>query len=73
VEVDTDDGITGVGHASRLSDVIATVVERAFSKPIGGVDPTRRETLWDRMYRATIPFGRKGAAVEAIAAVDLAL
>jgi len=25
------------------------------------------------MYRATIPFGRKGAAVEAISAIDIAL
>lgn len=29
--------------------------------------------MWDQMYRATLPYGRKGVAIHAISAVDLAL
>jgi len=73
VEVETDAGITGVGHGNWATGAIATIVDETLSKLIVGKDPRQREKLWDQMYRATIPFGRKGAAVEAISAVDLAL
>ena len=73
VQVETDTGITGIGHATWATGAIATIVEETLSKLIVGEDPRRREKLWDVMYRATIPFGRKGAAIEAISAVDLAL
>lgn len=73
VEVETDAGITGVGHGNWATGAIETIVDETLSKLVVGEDPTERERLWDMMYRATIPFGRKGAAVEAISAVDLAL
>ena len=73
VEVETDTGITGVGHGTWLTGSIVTIIEETLSKLISGEDPRQRERLWDMMYRATIPFGRRGAAIEAISAVDLAL
>ncbi len=73
VEVETDAGITGVGHGNWATGAISTIVDETLSKLIVGEDPRQREKLWDIMYRATIPFGRKGAAIEAISAVDLAL
>ncbi|WP_459194295.1 enolase C-terminal domain-like protein [Halosimplex sp. J119] len=73
VEVHTDAGITGVGHGNWATGAIETIVDETLSKLVVGEDPQEREKLWDIMYRATIPFGRKGAAVEAISAVDLAL
>lgn len=73
VEVETDTGITGIGHGNWATGAIATIVEETLSKLIMGADPREREKLWDVMYRSTIPYGRKGAAVEAISAVDLAL
>ncbi|WP_436922964.1 enolase C-terminal domain-like protein [Halosimplex amylolyticum] len=73
VEVHTDAGITGVGHGNWATGAIETIVEETLSKLVVGEDPQERERLWDIMYRATIPFGRKGAAIEAISAVDLAL
>lgn len=73
VEVETDSGITGVGHGNWATGAIATIVDETLSKLIVGEDAREREKLWDMMYRATIPFGRKGAAVEAMSAVDLAL
>ena len=73
VEVETDAGITGVGHGNWATGAIGTIVDETLSKLVGGEDPRERERLWDIMYRATIPFGRKGAAIEAISAVDCAL
>lgn len=73
VEVETDAGVTGYGQGNWATGAIATIVDESLSKLIVGKDPRKRELLWDIMYRATIPFGRKGAAVEAISAVDLAL
>ncbi|MFC4987799.1 enolase C-terminal domain-like protein [Saliphagus infecundisoli] len=73
VEVETDAGITGVGQGNWATGAISTIVDETLSKLVVGEDPREREKLWDQMYRATIPFGRKGAAVEAISAVDLAL
>jgi len=73
VEVETDAGITGVGHGNWATGAIETIVDETLSKLVVGEDPRERERLWDIMYRATIPFGRKGAAIEAISAVDLAL
>jgi len=73
VEVETDAGITGVGHGNWATGAIETIVDETLSKLVVGEDPQERERLWDVMYRATIPFGRKGAAIEAISAVDLAL
>ncbi|WP_101295900.1 enolase C-terminal domain-like protein [Halegenticoccus soli] len=73
VEVKTDAGITGIGVGNWATGSIETIVEETLSKLIVREDPRERERLWDTMYRATIPFGRKGAAVEAISAVDLAL
>jgi L-alanine-DL-glutamate epimerase-like enolase superfamily enzyme len=73
VEVDTDAGITGVGHATWGTGAIARIVRENLVPLIEGEDPTERERLWETMYRATLPFGRKGAAIEAISAVDIAL
>ena len=73
IEVETDVGITGVGHSNWATGAIKTIVDETLSKLIVGKDPRQRERLWDMMYRATIPFGRKGAAIEAISGVDLAL
>jgi L-alanine-DL-glutamate epimerase-like enolase superfamily enzyme len=38
-----------------------------------GEDPFDYEGIWDRLYRSSIPYGRKGIALEAIAAIDIAI
>ena len=73
VEIETDTDITGVGVANWATGAIATVIDETLSKLIIGEDPLQRERLWELMYRATIPFGRKGVAVDAISAIDTAL
>jgi L-alanine-DL-glutamate epimerase-like enolase superfamily enzyme len=73
VKIETDAGHTGVGIGNWGTGAIATVIDETLSKIVMGEDPLRREYLWEQMYRATTPFGRKGVAVMSISAVDQAL
>jgi len=72
VTVETDAGLTGlgVGGGGRAG---AHVVETVLREVLVGADPADIEALWARMYRATLPFGRKGLALMALSGVDLAL
>ncbi|HLJ59196.1 MAG TPA: mandelate racemase/muconate lactonizing enzyme family protein [bacterium] len=81
VRVHTDAGITGVGEADASPHVVKALVDapeswmrsRGVAGMLVGEDPLHTERLWDKMYEGTLWMGRGGVAVEAIAAVDLAL
>ena len=70
VEVSTDKGVKGYGTGGAGG---ATIAEKHLSKLIAGKDPFDLERNWDIMWRSTMYYGRMGAAVHAISAVDLAL
>ena len=72
VTVETDEGLTGLGVGGGGAAGVH-VVETVLRELLVGADPSDVEGLWDRMYRATLPFGRKGLAVMALSGVDLAL
>ena len=72
VLVDTDDGITGIGMGCG-GQPAALMIEGHLAKFLVGEDPFNIELLWDQMYRASMPYGRKGTATMAISGVDLAL
>src|SRR5262245_2125959 len=72
VAVDTDAGLTGYGvGGGGLAGV--HVVRTVLRDVLLGRSPERVEELWETMYRATLPFGRKGITVMALSGVDLAL
>ncbi|MDP6780032.1 MAG: enolase C-terminal domain-like protein, partial [Candidatus Latescibacteria bacterium] len=48
-------------------------VQTVLRDALMGEDPADVEELWARMYRRTLPFGRKGLAIMALSGVDLAL
>ena len=81
VEVETDEGITGIGEADSSPRVVEAIIEAPVShdKSAGlkevvlGRDPFDVEVLWNEMYDRTYFYGRKGAAITAISAVDMAL
>ena len=81
VEVETDEGITGIGEADSSPRVVEAIVEAPVShdksaglrEVVVGRDPFDVEVLWNEMYDRTYFYGRKGAAVTAISAVDTAL
>jgi L-rhamnonate dehydratase len=73
VEVETDAGIVGIGNAALSPFVTKAVVDRHLRPLLVGESAFDIEYLWERMYRVTHPFGRKGSGMAAISAVDLAL
>lgn len=81
VLVHTDEGLTGIAEVDSVPSVIRAIVEakRSHTHAMGlkevlvGQDPTDVEALWDRMYDLTSYYGRRGAVIHAISAVDIAL
>jgi L-rhamnonate dehydratase len=73
VEIFTDTGLVGIGNAALSPLVTKTLIDTYFQPLLIGADPWDTEYLWQQMYRRTIAFGRKGVAMVAISAVDIAL
>ncbi len=72
VAIDTDDGLRGYGVGGGGAAAMH-VINSVLADMLLGADAGDVETLWERMYRATLPYGRKGLAIMAISGVDLAL
>jgi L-alanine-DL-glutamate epimerase-like enolase superfamily enzyme len=72
VEIETEGGETGIG-ISHGGDAAGIFVETHFARFLIGSDPRDIERLWDQMWRSSLYYGRKGLAICAISAVDLAL
>jgi L-alanine-DL-glutamate epimerase-like enolase superfamily enzyme len=70
VEVETDDGVTGLGGPVSLD--VAFIIHRQLRPTIIGENPMAVERVWDIMYRSVV-HGRKGETMFAISAVDAAL
>ncbi len=73
VEVETDTGLVGIGNAALSPHVTKAVIEHHLAPMLIGENPLDIAYLWERMYRQTLPFGRKGSGMAAISAIDLAL
>jgi L-rhamnonate dehydratase len=73
VEIFTDSGLVGLGNAALSPRVTKTLIDTYLKPLLIGADPWDTEYLWQQMYRRTIAFGRKGVAMTAISAVDIAL
>ncbi|MEV8467267.1 L-rhamnonate dehydratase [Fluviibacterium sp. DFM31] len=73
VEVETEDGIVGLGNAALSPFVSQKVIDLHLRNIVVGANLLDIEQLWHRMYRKTIAFGRKGTVLGAISAVDIAL
>ncbi|HEY3073318.1 MAG TPA: hypothetical protein VGJ46_10940, partial [Candidatus Limnocylindrales bacterium] len=73
VFVTTDAGLTGVGSAYSHPGVLRLIIEGHLAPFLVGRDPTQIDELWDTMYSLTRWYGRKGAAISALGAVDIAL
>jgi len=81
VRVSTDAGITGLGEVDSNPTVIKSIIEAPPSHKTAcglrslliGQDPSDISGLWQRMYRGSLYYGRRGAAVHAISGIDIAL
>ena len=72
VEVELDNGMVGVG-ISAGGEPACFIIERHLKRFVAGQAIHDIELMWEQMWRATLPYGRKGLAIHAISAVDLAL
>ncbi len=73
VEVFTDEGLVGIGNAALAPLATKQVIDLYLKPLLLGADPWDVEFLWQHMYRKTMAFGRKGIAMTAISAIDIAL
>jgi D-galactarolactone cycloisomerase len=73
IQVRVDDGLVGIGSAYSHPDLVQIIVEDHLAPFLIGSDAADVEGLWERMYSLTRWYGRKGAAISALGAVDVAL
>ena len=75
VAVETDAGVRGigVGGGGPVGVYLVQTILRPLllGQPLDSVEDVER--LWERMYRDTLAYGRKGLAIMAISGADLAL
>lgn len=82
IRVDTDEGITGWSDVETAPHVAASMMNapetgsemmEGVRELLVGEDPFEVERLWDKLYRGTVYYGRRGAAMQVISGVDIAL
>ena len=73
VLVHTDTGAVGIGSGYSHPGLMELVLQHQLAPFLQGEDPTQVEALWEKMYRITRWYGRKGAAMTAVGALDTAL
>lgn len=81
MEIHTDEGVTGIGETDVNPWIAKACIEAPGSHNMGvgltemltGADPFQVEALWERMYVGSAMNGRRGAVINAIGALDIAL
>src|SRR6185369_1294289 len=74
VEIETDAGLTGLGFiGGGKANAARSIIEDQFRQLLLGQDAADIERLWEQMYRASVMYGRRGVAIEAISGIDIAL
>jgi L-alanine-DL-glutamate epimerase-like enolase superfamily enzyme len=81
VEIHTDEGISGVGETDVNPWIARECILAPGTHTMGqgltemliGADPLHVEDLWERLYTGSAMNGRRGAVINAIGAIDIAL
>ncbi len=71
--VHLENGRTGVGSAYTHPGMAYLVIQNQLAPMLRGLEADAVEEIWERMYGLTRWYGRKGAAMSALGAVDVAL
>lgn len=72
VEVDVEGGACGVATGFG-GPPACWLINNHFRRFLIGADPRDITRAWDQMYRASMPYGRKGLTLATISVIDLAL
>jgi galactonate dehydratase len=76
VEVTTDEGITGWGEittTTKVANRALCAMLRQLGRQLAGENPAHIERLWHKVFRSFTYMGSRGAAVECVSAIDIAL
>lgn len=74
--VHTDEGVTGIGEAgfsAAFYPSVRAVVDSVLRDAVMGEDPLEIGALWQKMYRRTHMWGRRGMETYALSGIDIAL
>jgi len=72
-EIETEDGIIGIGNAALAPQITKKTIDTYLKPLVIGEDPFDYAYIWEKMYRRTLAWGRKGIGMTAISAVDIAI
>lgn len=72
VELEDADGVTGVGTAGFGNPATIEIL-RQLEPLVIGRSPSEVGHIWESLYRTTLNVGRRGVALHAISAIDIAL
>ncbi|HXU59944.1 MAG TPA: mandelate racemase/muconate lactonizing enzyme family protein, partial [Verrucomicrobiae bacterium] len=81
VRIHTDEGITGLGEIDSSPAIAKAIIEAPSSHKLCnglaalliGENPLEIGRLWQKMYKGSLYYGRRGAAIHAISGVEIAL
>src|SRR5919108_2354014 len=81
IRIRTDEGVVGIGEADTSPYVARTIVEMPSSHSIArglgellvGQNPLEIDRLWQLMFHGSDHYGRAGAALHTMSAIDIAL
>jgi len=72
-EVESDDGTIGYGNAALAPSLVKKTIDEYLAPLVIGEDPFDYAYIWEKMYRRTHAWGRKGVGMTAISAIDIAI
>jgi L-alanine-DL-glutamate epimerase-like enolase superfamily enzyme len=72
-EVETTDGTIGIGNAALAPSLVKKAIDEYYAPMVIGEDPFDYAWIWEKMYRRTHAWGRKGVGMTAISAIDIAI
>jgi L-alanine-DL-glutamate epimerase-like enolase superfamily enzyme len=83
VKIETDVGLVGYADLETQPHVARAIVDapsegavpgfQGLRSVLIGEDPLEVERLWHKMYMASVYYGRRGAAIQVISGIDIAL
>ena len=81
IRIHTDEGIVGIGEAHTnplaaraiIDSPVYSVSAQGLKHLLIGEDPRDINRLWDKMYKSSQTYGRRGLLMHAMSGVDLAL
>lgn len=79
IKLETDEGITGIGEACTHSErdeasfAAKAIIDKGYAPILKDEDVTNIQKIWYRIYGYSEWYGRRGIAIYALSAVDIAL